>query len=67
MSKSVVDIAGKHLGVNSTYSENYDYDLLFPKNIKPKKEIPFLVKKLKRIGKKFKNKQIKKKNIQIYY
>ena len=43
------------------HDKNYDYDLLFPKNIKPKKEIPFLVKKLKRIGKKFKNKQIKKK------
>ena len=49
------------------HDKNYDYDLLFPKNIKPKKEIPFLVKKLKRIGKKFKKKHIKKKNIQIYY
>ena len=32
---TVVEIAGKHLGANSTYSENYDYDLLVrvPRNL----------------------------------
>ena len=35
MSNEVVEIAGKHLGANSTYSENYDYDLLvrIPRNL----------------------------------
>ena len=35
MSNEVVEIAGKHLGANSTYSENYDYDLLVrvPRNL----------------------------------
>ena len=35
MSNEVVEIAGKHLGANSAYSENYDYDLLvrIPRNL----------------------------------
>ena len=28
MSNEVVEIAGKHLGADSAYSEHYDYDLL---------------------------------------
>ena len=35
MSNEVVEIAGKHLGADSAYSEHYDYDLLVrvPRNL----------------------------------